>query len=191
MHFNSFGRLAIIAAGTLAAASWGLSPVLACYRALGWTATLVSVGSNHLSRTEKASAQMLFDAEKPIGTLVVDARGVRNVNRIELRAARRPGDVAGPVLAVIYTPKDGPFTGKVSKHLTAADLVDVPSLNISGPGGVATAISQGHTVVTVCTQANPRGELAGAIGLHSIVAYSNGTGSFHDSKLHQAKLAGR
>lgn len=154
----------------------------ACFRQVAWMADLSS--GRHPAVKESGTAEMKFDFEQPFGTLTVQTKNVRDVESIDLRRVRFPGDLNGPVVAKIYRPQDGPYRGKVSKVLRQADVIPLAHPVNDGYTNLADEMLHQCIVVAVCTKAHPQGEILGLIRGRLVVIYSAG-GSFHDAALHQ------
>lgn len=165
------------------------SAARACFRQIAWMAVLSSPTAKSSAGKEFGTAQMLFDYQQPFGTLTVKTKNVRDVQSIELRRVRRPGDMSGPVVAHVYEVGEGPYHGTVSKLLRQSDVIPLAHPINDGYDNLADELVHRCIVVAVCTKTHPRGEVVGLITGRLVVTYS-ADGSFHDPKLHHQLGAG-
>jgi hypothetical protein len=156
----------------------------ACVRQIAWGADLVKAGAKPSTASKPAgTVDLKFDFQKPYGTLTVQTPNVHGVQFIELRRVRYDGDFYGPVVAWIYRPADGPYRGRLVKHLGDPDVIPLAHPVKDGYNGLPDELLHRRIVVAVCTKSHPKGEVMGVITGRLVVNYSVG-GDFHDPKLH-------
>jgi hypothetical protein len=100
-------------------------------------------------------ATVSFDFNNQTAIFTVEAREIKDVQKIELRSARARGDISGPTLLTLYDAKEGPFPGKVTQTVVHQVFNQIKSPVLNGQG-----------VVVITTKAHPDGEVAGIITMH-------------------------
>jgi hypothetical protein len=151
----------------IAVAAWTLLPILATSAAaqatdggqhkaiIRWVADLTHNDLIPAQTPATGRVVFIFDFTHKTVKISVDSQNLHNVQSIELRRARTDGDFDGPIVVVIYRPRDGAFKSKYNKIVTGALFNEV-----------ANVVPNGQGVVKISTAAYPNGELVGAVLMH-------------------------
>jgi hypothetical protein len=151
----------------IAVAVWTLLPILAAIAAaqttdggqhkaiIRWVADLNYNDPIPAQKPATGRVVFIFDSTHKTVKISVESQNLHGVQSIELRRARTEGDFDGPIVVIIYRPRDGAFKSKYNKIVTGA-LFDE----------VANVVPNGQGVVKISTAAYPNGELVGAVVMH-------------------------
>lgn len=167
-----------------------IGPASACNEVVSWYADLKGGSlTPAVTTTATGRATFVFDFQNPQATIEVDTQGLQDVQRIELHACRTYADMSGPAIAVLYDAKDGPLPSTLSKTIVDADVIKTDKPSVASIQDVANVVLNSQAAVVVYTKEHPDGEIAGKIGMHKTLVYSDDPNSkFHDPHLHQAHL---
>ena len=166
------------------------TPARACNEVITWSADLKGTSETPpVDTAATGKAAIVFDFDNPRATMTIDNAGLKDVVKIELHACTSYTDLAGPPIATLYTTKDGDLPASYQKVMNEKDIIKSDKPVVATMRDLANVVLNGQAAVIVYTKGHPDGEIAGKIGMHKSYAYSDGTGGFHDPKLHSTHAA--